>query len=108
MKIALFKDHVLIEDKLFYYKEPADNGMICNLCYFKGLACSEKYREYIESPPYTKNIYCYASMIEMHNRGKISNRIPMITILRPFPYELSLFIWKLITRKESKFKIYEI
>ena len=41
-------------------------------------------------------------------KGKISNRIPMITILKPFPYKLSLFIYRLITRKESKFKIYEI
>lgn len=110
MKIVLFKDHVLINGKLFYYKESANN-VVCDLCYFNGSeseSCCEKYREYIGLTDYSMAPYCYALGIERSNRGKISNRIPMITILKPFPYKLSLFIYRLITRKESKFKIYEI
>ena len=104
MKIVLFKDHVLINDKLFYYRE-SDSEIVCSLCYFKGgLSCCKKYREYVG----IQGLNCYALEIEMYNKGKISNRIPMITILKPFPYKLSLFIYRLITRKESKFKIYEI
>lgn len=104
MKIVLFKDYILINGRLFYYKE-SDNDVVCNLCYFKGgLSCCKKYREYVGVP----SLNCYALEIEIYNKGKISNRIPMITILKPFPYKLSLFIYRLITRKESKFKIYEI
>ena len=107
MRMVLFKDHVLINNKLFYYRE-SDSEIVCSLCYFKcGLSCCKKYREYV-GIPYTKSLNCYALEIEIYNKGKISNRIPMITILKPFPYELSLFIYMLITRNESKFKIYEI
>lgn len=107
MKIVLFKDHVLINGKLFYYKESVNN-VVCDLCYFTSESCCKKYREYIGLTDYSMAPYCYALGIERHNRGKISNRIPMITILRPFPYKLSLFIYKLIIKEESKFKIYEI
>lgn len=110
MVLVLFKDYVLIKDKLFYYKA-VDNNVVCGLCYFNSKlitdSCCNKYRSYIGVDYYSAP-YCYALGIERSNRNKISNRIPMIAIIKPFPYKLSLFVHKFITKNESKFKIYEI
>lgn len=110
MVLVLFNDYVLIKGKLFHYKEVYNND-VCNLCYFNSKSitdsCCYAYRSYI-GVNYYDCPYCYALGIEESNRNKISNRIPMIAIIKPFPYKLSLFVHKFITKNESKFKIYEI
>ena len=110
MVLVLYNDYVLIKGKLFHYKE-VYNDSVCDLCYFNSKSitdsCCDVYRGYI-GVYYYDSPYCYALGIEESNRNKISNRIPMIAIIKPFPYKLSLFVHKFITKNESKFKISEI